>query len=63
MYIKTVKVTNPKNVIVQIPKFVVENWGLNEKDGVEVHINSEEKYLILKPRKGYSPIRTRINTD
>lgn len=36
MHIKTVKVTNPKNVLVQIPGFVVAQWGIQLGDTLEV---------------------------
>lgn len=52
MYLKTVKVHNPKAVLLQIPGFVSEKWGLTTEDGVEVHIADDERTIILKPRKG-----------
>lgn len=36
MHIKTVKVTNPSNVLVQIPGFVVAQWGVQLGDVLEV---------------------------
>lgn len=51
MYIKTIKVTNPKSVLIQIPGFIANKWNLTKEDGVEVHISDDEKTIILKPRK------------
>ena len=31
-HIKTVKVTNPKNVLVQLPRYIVDKWGLKQGD-------------------------------
>ena len=56
MHIKTVKVKNKKNVLIQIPGFVIDNWGLNDNDSVEVHISDDEQTIILKPRKGYTNV-------
>lgn len=49
MLIKVARVTNPKNVLVQIPGFVVNKWDLKEGDGVEVIVNEES--ILLVPRK------------
>ena len=55
MHIKTVLVKNNKNVLVQIPGFIVNNWKLLNGDSVEVSISDDEKSLIIKPRKGFFP--------
>lgn len=42
MHVKTVRVTNPNNVLVQIPGFVVANWQLQTGDNLEVtYVNDE----------------------
>lgn len=58
MRLKTVKVNNPKNVIVQIPIAVINKWGLNATDSLEVSIDECEKTVQIRPRKGYTQIRT-----
>lgn len=57
MHIKTVNVTNAKNVLVQIPGFVVQKWGLQEGDGVDVCISENEKSIIITPRFETTKIR------
>lgn len=49
MHIKTVKVTNSGNVVVQIPGFIVSKWNLKDGDSLEVHISDDEKTVIIKP--------------
>lgn len=56
MHVKTTKVTNPKNVLVQIPGFIIEKWALDTNDGVEVHISDDEQTVQIKPRKRYVQI-------
>ena len=56
MHIKTVKVTNSKNVVVQVPGFVVEKWGLKEGDSIDVLLDDREGAVVLAPKKGYVKI-------
>lgn len=49
MHVKTVNVTNPRNVLVQIPSFVVANWGIALGSNLEVHYNEEKQSIIIKP--------------
>ena len=63
MYIKTVKVTNPKNVLVQLPRHIVDKWGLKQGDGLEVFTNEKEETITIKPRGGYVNIRPGSNTN
>ena len=58
IHIKTVKVTNPKNVLVQLPRHIVDKWGLKQGDGLEVFTNEKEETITIKPRGGYVVIRT-----
>ena len=61
MLYKVVKITNPKNVLVQLPCAIVNNWGLLEGDGIEVHVPEDGKAVVLKPKKMRD--RGGINTD
>ena len=56
MIIKTVKITNPKNVLVQIPLFIVEKWCLNTNDSVEVITDDDGQTVKLKPKKGLKKV-------
>lgn len=44
---KTVNVTNTKNVLCQIPRAVVADWGLQEGDTLEVTYKNRE--IIVRP--------------
>ena len=46
-YIKTVNVTNTKNVLVQIPAWVTKLWGLNVGDKLEVVYDVQEDRLCI----------------
>lgn len=50
-YLKTVNVTNNKNILVQVPAFIARQWGLGIGDKLEVHYDSEEQYIKVKPIK------------
>ena len=63
IYIKTVKVTNPKNVIVQLPRYIVDKWGLKQGDGLEVLTDEKEETITIKPRGGYVNIRPGSNVN
>lgn len=56
MHLKTAKVKNPKNVLIQIPCFIVEKWNLHAGDGIEVHINDDEQSITILPRKGFAQV-------
>ena len=56
MRIKTVRVTNKNNVVIQVPGFIVKKWNLTESDFVEVHISDDEETVVLKPRKGFRAV-------
>lgn len=47
--VKTVRITNPRNALVQIPSFVVGSWGLKLDDRVEVLYNEYTKEVTLRP--------------
>lgn len=49
MHIKTVRVTNPKNVLVQIPGYVIAQWQANADSLLEVYYNDNTKELTVRP--------------
>lgn len=49
MHVKTVNVTNPRNVLVQIPSFVIANWGIALGSHLEVHYDEEKQQLTIIP--------------
>ncbi|MNF95263.1 hypothetical protein D3C81_1691930 [compost metagenome] len=50
MHVKNVNVTNPKNVLVQIPGFIASKWGLNQDSKLEVLYNEESQSVVIRPR-------------
>lgn len=49
-YVKTANVTNTKNVLVQVPGWVVKRWGLKQGDKLEVCYNAaDEEVCIRRP--------------
>lgn len=46
---KQVNVTNPRNVLVQIPGAVIANWGIKTGDRLEVEFNEETNIITIKP--------------
>lgn len=56
-HLKTVKVTNPKNTLVQIPRVITDLWGLKEGDSVDVVLDETTGKVILTPKEGYITIR------
>lgn len=49
MHVKTVKVTNPRNVLVQIPSFVIATWGAAQCSSLEVHYDEKQGQITIKP--------------
>lgn len=47
MRVKTVRVTNPRNVLVQIPSYIVGEWALQLNDTLEVHYDGTN--VTIKP--------------
>lgn len=47
-YIKTVNVTNIKNVLVQVPCWVVKHWGLQVGNTLEVCYDAEKEEIRIK---------------
>lgn len=48
-YIKTVNVTNTKNVLVQIPAWVAKLWGLTIGDKLEVQYDQDKNKVCISP--------------
>jgi antitoxin component of MazEF toxin-antitoxin module len=63
IHIKTVKVTNPKNVLVQLPRYIVDKWGLKQGDSMEVLTDENEETITIKPRGRYVNIRSGSNIN
>ena len=47
-YLKTANVTNTKNVLVQVPGWVVKRWGLQQGDKLEVCYNATEDEICIR---------------
>ena len=57
-YVKTVNVTNTKNVLVQVPAWVVKLWNLNVGDTLEVVYDGDEEEIRIR-RSIYTDVRGR----
>ncbi len=55
--LKTIRVRNNNNVLIQIPKVVIEKWGLQNGDSVEMLLSPEGDSITLKPRRGFYDIK------
>lgn len=49
MHVKTVRVTNPRNVLVQVPSFVIADWGVALGSHLEVHYDETKQQVTIKP--------------
>lgn len=49
MLVKTVRVTNAKNVVLQIPGFVTSMWGLTTDSILGVYYDDETEAITIKP--------------
>lgn len=47
MLVKTIRVTNPKNVVLQIPGYVASVWGLTTDSQLELHFDDEQ--ITIRP--------------
>ena len=47
-YLKTVNVTNTKNVLVQIPGWVVKRWGLDVGNTLEVCYDANKEEICIR---------------
>lgn len=61
--IKTVKIKNSKNVLVQMPKFILSNWEVKEGDGLEVLLDEETREIVIRPTEGYTKVYSRSNAN
>jgi hypothetical protein len=60
MLLKRVKVNNPMNTLVQIPRFITtEFWRLRQGDGLEVFYDESTGSIIIRPKE----VRTGSNID
>ena len=48
IYVKSANVTNTKNVLVQIPAWVVKRWGLNVGDALEVCYDGDKDEVRIR---------------
>ena len=48
MHLKDINVTNPANVLVQIPALVARKWALKIGDRLEVHISDDEQEVVIR---------------
>lgn len=60
-YVKTVNVTNTKNVLVQVPGWVVKRWGLDVGNTLEVCYDADEEEIRIR-RPIYSDVQGRGQT-
>lgn len=52
MLLKKVKITNPKNVLVQIPLVVTsEHWNVKKDDRLEVHYDESTESIIIRRKE------------
>ena len=51
MLVKTIKITNPKNTVLQIPAAIMSKWGLTDNDSILMTL--QDGHLILSPQKGH----------
>lgn len=49
MRVKTVNVTNPRNVLVQVPSFVIADWGVTLGSHLEVHYDEQKQTITIRP--------------
>lgn len=47
-YVKTVNVTNTKNVLVQVPGWVVKRWGLDVGNTLEVCYDADNEEIYIR---------------
>ena len=48
IYVKSANVTNTKNVLVQIPAWVVKRWGLDVGDTLEVCYDADDDEIHIR---------------
>ncbi len=47
--IKTVRVTNPRNVLVQIPACIIAQWNPQELTHLEVLYDKDTRQVCIRP--------------
>lgn len=55
--VKVCRISNPKNVLIQIPGNIIKMWGLEKDDSLEVVVCSKTGNLIVIPKKGYIHVK------
>ena len=61
-YVKTVNVTNTKNVLVQVPGWIVKLWGLQVGNTLEVCYDGDEQEIRIR-RPIYTDLQGRVGTS
>ena len=49
MFLKTINITNARNVLVQVPGYVIADWGARDSDKLEVHYDESTKEVTIRP--------------
>lgn len=49
MLVKTINVTNPRNVLCQIPSFIVADWSLTDSSKLEMDYDKDNKTICIRP--------------
>lgn len=52
-HLKTIKIKNPRNTILQVPRAISDLWGLKEGDSIDMNVDDATGNLILIPKRGY----------
>lgn len=55
LQVKEARITNKRNVLVQVPSFIVADWEVEQEDTIGMFYDQEAKAVILKPAKFLLP--------
>jgi hypothetical protein len=61
MHLKNVRIRNLNNVLIQVPRMIINKWNLFEGDALEMHISKDETYIYLKPRKPMDKVESIVD--
>ena len=53
MFIKVIKITNPKNVVLQLPRDIASKWNISEKDSILMSLDEQTGNAVLSPQRGF----------
>ena len=53
MFIKVIKITNPKNVVLQLPRDIASKWNISEKDSILMSLDEQTGNVVLSPQRGF----------